>query len=49
MELRKMEVLNIFKIIQTLCYIDTNYSKDCFDHLSQDVEGDEKDNKFLIE
>ena len=39
--------LNILKRIQTLCYIDPEYVKDCFDLISEDAESDAKDDKFV--
>ena len=48
-ENQSIESLNIFKRIQTLCYIDPNYVKDCFAFISEDAEEDNKDDKFVNE
>ena len=48
-ENQSIESLNIFKRIQTTCYIDPNYVKDCFAFISEDAEEDDKDDKFVNE
>ena len=48
-KIKGIESLNIFKRIQTLCYIDPNYVKDCFELISEDAEEDDKDDKFVNE
>ena len=48
-ENQSRQSLNILKRIQTLCYIDPNYVKACYDLISEDAQSDEKDNKFVNE
>ena len=48
-ENQSIESLNIFKRIQTLCYIYPNYVKDCFELISEDAEEDDKDDKCINE